>query len=230
MKRKLVISLLVTALFCAGAAAQNVDLSKLIPPKAPEGGGFMNYIIEDGDTIYVAEIDPTWVFPKGSRPKGKEWRKFYRLVYNFNKVYPYTDVAVKLCQEADSTIAANHFNKIQKDRYITSVQNQMIKDFTSVVRHMTISQGQLLCRLVDRTIGKSTYKIIKDYKNGLTAGFWQGVGKLFGQDMKAQYDPEGADKMTEELIKKWESGEFDALYYSIFMEWPKKTEVPEKYR
>ena len=64
----------------------------------------------------------------------------------------------------------------------------------------------------------------------MAAGFWQGIGKLFGQDMKATYDPLGADKMTEELIKKWESGEFDSLYYSIFMEWPKKTEVPEKYR
>ena len=161
MKRKLFISIFLSALLCAGAAAQNIDINKLLPPKTPEGGGFMNYIIEgNGDTTYVAEIEPTWVFPKGSLPKGKEWRKFYRLVYNFNKVYPYTDVAVKLCQEADSTIAACHFNRIQKDRYITSVQNQMIKDFTDVVRHMTISQGQLLCRLVDRTIGKSTFTII----------------------------------------------------------------------
>ena len=95
---------------------------------------------------------------------------------------------------------------------------------------MTISQGQLLCRLVDRDIGKSSYDIVKDYKSGVAAGFWQGVAKLFKQNLKSKYDPNGEDRMTEYLIEKWEQGQFEALYYSVFLEWPKRTEIPSKYR
>ena len=103
-------------------------------------------------------------------------------------------------------------------------------DFEDAIRHMTISQGQLLVRLVDRELGKTAYAVVKDYKSTAAAGFWQGVAKLFGQDLKNRYDPEGADKQTERLVELWEKGEFDLFYYSIFFEWPKKTEIPSEYQ
>ena len=71
---------------------------------------------------------------------------------------------------------------------------------------MTISQGRLLIKLVDREIGKSSYSIIKDYKSGVSAGFWQGVAKIFGQNLKSSYDPNGEDRMTEYLVEKWQRG------------------------
>ena len=56
------------------------------------------------------------------------------------------------------------------------------------------------------------------------------VAKLFDQDLKNRYDPEGKDKQTERLVQLWEKGEFDLFYYSIFFEWPKKTEIPSEYQ
>ena len=96
------------------------------------------------------------------------------------------------------------------------------------LKNMSISQGRLLIKLIDREIGKSSYKIIKDYKSGITAGFWQGVAKIFGNDLKSSYDAKGDDKMTEYLVEKWKRGEFDALYYSIFWEMPKHPEIKSK--
>jgi hypothetical protein len=58
------------------------------------------------------------------------------------------------------------------------------------------------------------------------AGFWQGVARIFGQNLKSRYDPKGQDKVTEELVQKWQKGEFDALYYSIFYEYPAKPNLP----
>lgn len=191
----------------------------------------MEYYVEaPGDTVYCDELPAAVVFPRIKKSKDPNVRKYYRLVYNFNKVYPYTGVARKLVNQADSTIAADHLNRFKKDKYITKVQNQILADFTDVVKHMTISQGQLLCRLVDREIGKSSYQIVKDYKNGIAAGFWQGVAKTFKQDLKSHYDPKGEDRMTEYLIEKWENGQFDALYYSVFLQWPEPTVIPSKYR
>jgi hypothetical protein len=72
--------------------------------------------------------------------------------------------------------------------------------------------------------------IIKDYKNGIAAGFWQGIAKLFGSDMKKPYDPEGEDRQIEELVRLWQEGDFNMLYYAIFMENPPRVNIPEKYR
>ena len=116
------------------------------------------------------------------------------------------------------------------DRYINQMQWQLLHDFEGAIRHMTISQGQLLVRLGDREIGKTSYNIVKDYKSGIAAGFWQGIAKLFGQNLKNHYDPDGVDKQTEELVRAWERGEFEELYFSVFFEWPKKTELPSEYR
>jgi hypothetical protein len=84
-------------------------------------------------------------------------------------------------------------------------------------------------KLVDREVGKSSYNIIKDYKNGMAAGFWQGIARLFGSDLKKPYDPEGEDKEVEELVKLWEADEFSMLYWSLFWQEPPKVDIPAKY-
>ena len=186
---------------------------------------------EKGDTLYIDAIEPAWVFPKGSkRARNADWRRYYKLVYNFNQVYPYALLGRRLVEEADSTIAACNLKNAEKAAYINNIQKGLLRDFGSIVRRMTISQGLLLVRLVDRECGKTSYSIIKGYKSGFSAAFWQGIARLFGQNLKSAYDPEGKDKQTEELVKKWEDGSFAALYYSIFMELPPSSPMPEKYR
>ena len=189
-------------------------------PKGSPASGYMGYRVEQGDTVYYDTINPIWVFPKG-RGGSKELRQYYKLVYNFNKVYPYAIIAKDLLIEADDYMAQNHLKRRQREKYINSVQKQLFNAYEQPMRHMTFSQGRLLVKLIDREIGKTPYKIIKQYKNGIMAGFWQGIAKIFKNDLKKHYDPEGEDKMTEYLVERWQRGEFDALYYSIFYEMPK---------
>ena len=84
-------------------------------------------------------------------------------------------------------------------------------------------------KLIDREIGKSSYMIIKDYKSGIAATFWQGIAKLFGSDLKKPYDPKGEDSKIEELVQMWEDGDFEAFYFSLFWKDPPKVEIPSKY-
>ena len=189
----------------------------------------MSYDVENGDTTYFGTIRPSKVYSRLPKQKGKEWRKYYRLVHNFSKAYPYALVARKLVREADSTIAADNLKWVRRDRYITSVQNELFEVFESQMRSMTVSQGALLMKLIDREVGKSSYNIIKDYKSGIAATFWQGIAKVFGADLKKPYDPEGDDKLTEELVKIWEDGDFQAFYFSIFWKDPPVVPIPEKY-
>jgi len=192
--------------------------------------GYMEYIIEGKDTIYVDYLRASKVVSRHPKMKGKEWKKYYRLVYNFNKTYPYALAARKVVADADSTIAADGLKRGKKERYLKSVQEELFADFEKPLKNLTITQGALLMKLIDRECGMSSFSLIKDYRNPIAAGFWQGVAKLFKSDLKKRYDPEGDDLLTEELVQKWEKGEFDDFYYSLFWEYPAKTELPSKYR
>jgi hypothetical protein len=189
----------------------------------------LKYIIEGKDTIYIDNINPSKVYSRLPKQKGREWRKYYRLVHNFSKAYPYALVARKLVQEADSTIAADKLKRVKREQYVNRVQKELFDVFESQMRNMTVSQGALLMKLIDRGVGKSSYNIIKDYKNGIAARFWQGIAKVFGSDLKKPYDPEGEDALTEELVKIWEAGDFEAFYFSIFWKDPPVMPIPEKY-
>lgn len=195
-----------------------------------DGNGFLPFFVEGGDTIYYDEITASKVYSRLPKQKGKEWRKYYRLVHNFSKSYPYALVAKKLVEEADSTIAADNLKGVKRDRYVNKVQEELFDVFEGQMRKLTVSQGALIMKLVDREVGKSSYNIIKGYKSGMAAGFWQGIAKLFGSDLKKPYDPEGEDALTEELVHMWEAGDFQAFYFSLFWQDPPEMPIPEKYR
>lgn len=190
----------------------------------------INYTVVGKDTIYLEDLPAAKVYARLPKQKGKEWRRYYRLVHNFSKAYPYALVAKKIVMQADSTIESENMKWIRKGRYVDAVQEELFEAFEKPLRKMTISQGMLLMKLIDREVGKSSYDIIKDFKNRLTAGFWQGVAKLFGSDLKKPYDPEGEDAQVEELVKIWEAGDFPALYFSLFWKDPPEMPIPEKYR
>ena len=191
---------------------------------------FLHYIVEGKDTIYVDEIRASKVYSRLPKQKGKEWRKYYRLVHNFSKTYPYALAARNIIRKADKDIEDNDIKRLKRDRYINNVQDELFEMFEEPLRNLTVSQGALLMKLIDREIGKSSYMIIKDYKNGIAAKFWQGVAKLFGSDLKKPYDPEGEDRKIEELVEIWDAGDFEAFYFSLFWKDPPTVEIPSKYR
>ena len=199
-------------------------------PQQHESDGMLPFFVEGEDTIYYDTITASKIYSQIPKQKGREWREYYRLVHNFSKAYPYALVARKLVIEADSTIAADKLKGAKREKYVSQVQKELFEVFEGQMRQLTVSQGALIMKLVDREVGKSSYDIIKGYKSGITAGFWQGIAKILGSDLKKPYDPEGEDLATEELVKLWESGDFPALYWSLFWKDPPEMPIPEKYR
>ena len=194
-----------------------------------DSSNILEFIVEDGDTIYIDQIRAAKIWSMMPRQKGKDWRQYYRLVHNFSKAYPYALVAKKLVNEVDRYIAENNLKGAKREKYISSVQKELFQVFEGQMRKLTVSQGALIMKLVDREVGKSSYNIIKGYKNRMAAGFWQGIAKMFGSDLKKPYDPEGEDKEVEELVKLWEADEFYMLYWSLFWKEPPKVDIPAKY-
>lgn len=202
MTRKLIISILLICFLLPAACAQNRRAKPMRIWK-----------MRDNQPTYVDTLEGITVTAKR---KGKEWRKYYRLVHNFGKVYPYALLAKEILMETDSTFSADDLSKRKRNKYVTTLQYELFDTFEDVIRTMTISQGQILLRLIDRETGITPYEIISTYKNKAAAVFWQGIAQLFDGDMKVPYDPDGEDKDVEQLVKIYQKGEFNKLYKSIF--------------
>lgn len=194
------------------------------------GGKLMPYIIEGKDTIFLSPLAASRVYEKKPRQKGRQWRKYYKLVYNFAEVYPYALVAKDIVKQTDSTIRTDKLKYVSKDKYVDRIVKELFSSFENKMKNMTVTQGQLLMLLIDRECNISSYDIIKTFKNRYAAGFWQGMAKLFGNDLKRRYDPNGEDGAIEDLIRQWENGSFEQTYFEIFWKYPPMIELPEKYR
>ena len=214
------------------AKAQREAMARRQVQQAEGGGGsqgFLRMVVENGDTTYVDNLSPIYILSRSKYKSEKDWVNYYKMVWRFARVYPYAQASGKLVRHVDSTLSAENYRGLRKERYISAIQKQLFKDFEGAFRKMTITQGALLLKLINRETGITAYAIIKDYKSGITASFWQGVAKLFDNDLKAEYDPAGADKELEELVQIWQAGEFPALYWSIFWEDPPKVDIPKQY-
>ncbi len=174
-------------------------------------------IDSNGDTLYVDKLNSLYVFNRPENwKKSREWRQYYRTVYNFKKTYPYALKAKEIIKDADSTLANSNFTRRQREKYLREYEKRLFKEFEKPLKSLSFSQGRLLLKLLDRELGQTSFYVIKNYRGGIAAGFWQGIAKLFGSDLKKPYDRFGEDKVVEELVQLYHQGAFDYLYYSMF--------------
>ncbi|MDR2037930.1 MAG: DUF4294 domain-containing protein [Bacteroidales bacterium] len=171
-----------------------------------EKGVVLGFDIVNGDTIFHTMLDEQVVrAPRIFKSKAEE-RKFWRLVHNVKKTYPYARLAgEKLHQLNEHYLTLN--SEKEKKKYSKQVEKELMAEFEGELRKLTITQGRILLRLVDRETGNTTYEILKDFRGSLSAFFWQTVAKIFGSNLKARYDPsEGEDKTIEQIIIQIEEG------------------------
>lgn len=189
----------------------------------------MGYQIVKGDTVFVDELPPAVIHPRQGMTR-KQWEEYYRRVHNFSKAYPYALMISRIIKQTDSLFAADHYSRRQQNRYLNKMRDDLLKSFEPLFRKLTLKQGLMMIRLIDRECGQTPYYILKRYMGGAAAGFWQGVAKMFKGNLKQPYDRFGEDKDLEELVGIWQRGEFDDLYWMIFGKPRPETPMPEKYR
>jgi hypothetical protein len=174
----------------------------------------LGFVIEQGDTVFLTQLAPVYIFPKPVYKNEKAKREYKRLVSNFRKVYPYALLAKQRLDEIDLAVAAIPSKK-EREEFAKRKEKELFKEFEAPLRKLTFSQGKLLMRLIDREVGQTSYYIIRDIRGGVTAFFWQGIAKIFGADLKRPYDKYGEDKPVEELVKKYRDGSFEYYYWQV---------------
>lgn len=115
--------------------------------------------------------------------------KFNRLRYNVLKVLPYARFAGERYRRLERDLAQTTDRKLKR-QLLKDCQNEVKNLFNSKIKDMTISQGEILIKLIDRETGNSSYGLVKDIQGGIPAFFMQSLARLFGHNLKAEYDPE----------------------------------------
>jgi hypothetical protein len=176
-------------------------------PQPIKGGGYrVPYIIEGSDTIPVVNLPIVNIQDSMSPEYLKSLQAYYRLRFNVIKVYPYARLAAVKLNQMNIEMAKMKKDK-ERRKYKKQIEEQVRKDFEEQIKKLSINQGNVLIKLIDRETGHTSYELIKTLKGSLNAFFAQGVAKLFGHDLKDEYDPEGEDKTIENVVRQIERGE-----------------------
>lgn len=162
-------------------------------------------VIRGNDTIPMVELPEVIVYSRQDFQYLLLKRRYRRLIYHVKKAYPYAKVAGVKLLELDRHLATLPGEKERK-AYIELSEKEIMDRFEKEVKHLTITQGIILVKLIDRETGRTSYEVIKDLRGGLTAFFWQGIARIFGNNLKAEYDPENSDRIIEDIVQGIEAG------------------------
>lgn len=155
----------------------------------------------NGDTVCV--LEPVYCFAFKNK---KEAEKYWKLVRNVKKVYPYAKLANYRLKQLNESLAKIPTERHRK-AYVKTVETQMKAEFKEELMKMTISQGRILIKLIDRETGNTSYQLVKDLRGSFSAFFWQGIARIFGNNLKDKYDATGDDKMIEDIINRIDRGQ-----------------------
>lgn len=172
------------------------------------------------DTIYVSaiwyhnelmsykELEMAWVsnMPPDKLAKWvEEWTRLRNAVY---VTYPYARLAGITINDMNVKLAQIDSRKERK-AYIKSREKELKAQFSDPLSNLSVYQGKILMKLINRQTGNNCYDIVKEYRNGITARFYQTVAFFFGSSMKQDYDlKDKTDRNIENIVK-----EIDGSWY-----------------
>ncbi|MBQ3172860.1 MAG: DUF4294 domain-containing protein, partial [Alistipes sp.] len=115
------------------------------------------------------------------------------------KVYPLAVEASKRMENLDQELA-KYEKRGDRKAYTKAIEEALKQEIAPMLWKMTRYEGKILLKLIDRETNYTAFGIIKEFRSGFTAGFYQAIAKLFGNDLKLEYDPDGEDAMLEEIV------------------------------
>ena len=155
--------------------------------------------------IAIKEVTVVGRHRSSARRTQSQFRKYDRLTYNLKKIYPYAVIARLRLDQVNEDLSGIKDEKERK-RYIKDFEKNVFREYEDDIQDMSITQGRLLIKLIDRETRNTSYDLIKQYRGGLNAAFWQGIARLFGTNLKEEYDPYGEDALIEVIVCEIEAG------------------------
>ena len=163
-------------------------------------------IVQNGDTSYISLLEEAVILPRKRTAATRDLRQYRRLIYNVKKVYPYAKLAGEKFGEVSAHLQTLKTGKEQRE-YIKQVEDDILKQYEEELKNLTVTQGKILIKLIDRETSQTSYEVVKELRGSFQATFWQAIARIFGSNLKTEFDPEGEDKMLNEIMIMIEKGQ-----------------------
>ena len=157
------------------------------------------------DTIPHIDIPEVEVYPKKVFKNKSDEQQYWRMVMRVKKVLPYAKEAAILLRKYELEVPANAKGKDRRV-YVRRAEEELMNKYGPILKKMSINDGRILIKLIDRETHKASYELIQELKGGVPAVFWQGVARVFGNNLKTKYDPYGEDRQMEIIVQYIEMG------------------------
>ena len=166
-----------------------------------------NLNLENKDSVLFEQYLPDLEITASNADFVKKWNrtKFY-----VKSVYDYARITSAMLTSFEDSVAKIE-NKRSKKKYLSSCNKSLKKEFGNEIKEMSVNRGKYLMKMIYRTTGLTAYEIIKKYRGGGTAFWFQALCVVNGQDLKREYDPENEDLLVERAIGLIDSGKMN--YY-----------------
>ncbi|MBV7531538.1 DUF4294 domain-containing protein [Chitinophaga sp. sic0106] len=195
LKKSILFLSLVAGIFACSksAAAQEAHGADKIP---------LHAVVVGTDTIPVitlAIIDVVDKLPKRLRKERERYSRLRNAVY---VTYPYAKSAARILKDVSVELAKLPNGRARK-AYLASKEKELKAQFGDKLTNLSVYQGKVLMKLIDRETGQNCFEIIKELKGGFNARVWQTVAFFFGGNLKSDYDMQ-EDKDIEVIVQELE--------------------------
>lgn len=170
-------------------------------------------IFYHNEIINYKEQDMVWISNLSPDKLAKfieEWTRLRNAVY---VTYPYARVAGATINEINRKLEGVESKKERKE-YIKTREKELKKQFSDPLSNLSVYQGKILMKLINRQTGNNCYAIIKEYKGGLNARFYQTVAFFVGGNLKQEWDlkENQLDRQIENIVKEIDGGWYNNPY------------------
>ena len=191
LRTLLFISLLITILSSESVKAQtNIAKNDTIIVQA---------VVVDGDTIPFAYLPMVNIYSQRIFKSKRAQVKYTKLRRDVIKVWPYAKLAGEKFKQLEKELSMTNDKRVQK-ALVDKTEKEIMVKFEAELKKLTVTQGRILIKLIDRQTGNTSYRVLQDLKGNLNAFFWQSLARLFGSNLKSHYDPNGEDAEIEKIV------------------------------
>jgi len=158
-------------------------------------------IVYNGDTIELKTLENVAVYVRLNEAQMTDKAKYNRLRNAVYVTYPYARRAGIIMNDINANLV-NIASKKNRKKYIHSREKELKKEFTTPLTNLSIYQGKVLMKLINRETGNNCYEIIKEYKGSVNARLYQTIAFFFNSNLKQAYDAQNDDQLVEKFVKE----------------------------
>lgn len=160
-------------------------------------------IFYDGEYIPYSEMEMVFISNVSAEKMAQILQEYNRLRNAVFVTYPYATKAAVVINDVNSHLQSVT-NGSQRKKYIKSRESELKKQFSDPLSNLSVYQGKVLMKLINRETGNDCFELIKEYRGGLNARMYQTVAFLFGSSLKQEFDPVNntLDRQIESIVRE----------------------------